>query len=338
MNFKRLNNLIKNLNIFVIFLIMFLGVLIVEKLCLVKYIIIILKLLIPLFIGIFIAWLLKPIINYLESKLNRISACILVYSFIIAIIYLIIKKITPIFIIEFDEFMNMFPKIINDLFSNIKIGLLSDIKNDLICGIDKFLDKLKEDIPSKCMSLISGISNLIIAIIISFYISISKYSINLKKYVKKITYNLILKIDNLLRGYVKATFLSSLIVFILSFLSFYILGLKNALLLGLICGITNIIPYIGPYLGALIPILISFTKSISFGIIVSVIIFIIQTIEGNIISPIIMSKNINLNLITTIVSLIIFGYFFGIVGMIIGVPIVAIIKELYLYYRKYYMR
>ena len=227
MNFKKLNNLIKNLNIFVIFLIMFLGVLIVEKLCLVKYIIIILKLLIPLFIGIFIAWLLKPIINYLESKLNRISACILVYSFIIAIIYLIIKKITPIFIIEFDEFMNMFPKIINDLFSNIKIGLLSDIKNDLICGIDKFLDKLKEDIPSKCMSLISGISNLIIAIIISFYILISKYNINFKKYVKRRTYNLILKIDNLLRGYVKATFLSSLIVFILSFLSFYILGLKN---------------------------------------------------------------------------------------------------------------
>ena len=127
-------------------------------------------------------------------------------------------------------------------------------------------------------------------------------------------------------------------MFILSTISFYILGLKGALLYGFICGITNIIPFIGPYMGASIPVLIAFTKSISFGIIVSIVIFVIQTIEGNIIAPIIMSKSVYIHPITSIISLLIFGYFFGIIGMIIAIPIAAIGKELYLYYKKNYAR
>ena len=183
--------------------------------------------------------------------------------------------------------------------------------------------------------MVKGFSTIILGFIIAFYFLINENSINLKKYFKKNTYNLILKSNNILRNYVKGTIFTSLIVFLLSTIVFYILKLDGALLLGFICGITNIIPYIGPYIGAILPILVSFTKNTTFGIIVIVIILIIQTIEGNIIQPLIMSKSIKIHPITTITGLLVFGYFFGIIGMIISSPLIAIFKEIFInLYRK----
>ena len=140
----------------------------------------------------------------------------------------------------------------------------------------------------------------------------------------------------LVLNYVKGTLLSSFLVFILTSIMFYIFNLNGALLLGFICGITNIIPFIGPYIGAVIPILIGFTKGSTFGILIMITIFIIQAIEGNIIHPIIMSKSINIHPVTVIISLLVFGYFFGVVGMVIASPLIAILKELYFYLIKKY--
>ena len=316
----------------------YISILLIEKFNILKYIITILKIMIPLFIGIVIAWLLKPIISFLEKRMNKIFGIIFVYIILIFFIYILVINFVPTFISEFDEFVKIFPSMIDKLFSNIKVDMINSFKDDIICEIDDLLLNIKKGIPDTCMNILSGIYNFILGLIISFYLLISNNSYDFKPMVKKKTYNLLIRIDDILRGYVKGTLLSALLVFILSTISFYILGLKGALLYGFICGITNIIPFIGPYIGASIPVLIAFTKSISFGIIVSIVIFVIQTIEGNIIAPIIMSKSVYIHPITSIISLLIFGYFFGIIGMIIAIPIAAIGKELYLYYKKNYAR
>ena len=122
----------------------------------------------------------------------------------------------------------------------------------------------------------------------------------------------------------------------MSTIVFYIVGIKEALLFGIICGITDIIPIIGPYIGAVLPIIVSFTKSITYGILVSILILIIQGVEGNVVQPVIMSKSVNIHPVTTIVSLLVFGHFLGIIGMIIAVPTICTLKEVYFYYRKKY--
>ena len=247
--------------------------------------------------------------------MNRIFAIITIYIILFFLVYLVLITLIPKFIIEFNEFSKIFPNIIN-IFG-------SKIKEDIMCIINDFISNINL---STCKNIIGGILNFLIGLIIGFYLLVDNI------YIKK--YKLLVKINNIFRGYVKGILLSALVVFILSTISFYIVGLNGALLFGFICGITNIIPFIGPYMGALIPVLVSFTKSISFGIIVTVIIFIIQTIEGNIINPFIMSKSVNIHPVTSIMSLIVFEYFFGIIGMIFAIPIVAIIKELYIYFYK----
>ena len=194
-------------------------------------------------------------------------------------------------------------------------------------------------IPITLINILKGASSILLGVIISFYLLIADTSFideSLNKYLKKDTYELLLKTNTILRNYVKGTLLSSFLVFILTSIMFYIFNLNGALLLGFICGITNIIPFIGPYIGAVIPVLIGFTKGSTFGILIMITIFIIQAIEGNIIHPIIMSKSINIHPVTVIISLLVFGYFFGVVGMVIASPLIAILKELYFYLIKKY--
>ena len=329
--------MIKNINILLLLLIIYIFILLLNKINFLNYILIILKLISSLFIGIIIAWLLRPITSYLEDKgMNKIFSLIFIYILIVFLIYILIITLVPKFIIEFNEFIKIFPNMFNSFLDNIKLS--KNIKDEILCIINDFIINLEKDIPNTCMSIYDGITSFLIGLVISFYLLIDNIIIDVKTIVKKSTYKLLFNINTILRSYVKGTLFSSFIVFILSTILFYIFKLDGALLFGFICGITNIIPIFGPYIGASLPILVAFTKSTSFGIIIAVILFIIQTIEGNIINPIIMKKSVNVHPVTTIVSLLVFGHFFGIIGMVIAVPISAIIKEVYFYLLKKYNR
>jgi len=336
---KTCNNILKNFHILVFILIIYFSILILSKLNLMNFFITFLNILSPLFIGIVIAWLLRPVVNYLENKgLNRILSLIIVYLLILFLFFIIISSFVPIFIKEFTDFIKIFPSILNSFINNIDIKFidLSIIKNEINSLVNSFIVNTGKDIPLTFINIFKGFSSLLIGFIIGFYLLISNSVITINTNIKKDTLNLIIKINNGLRNYVKGTFLSSFIVFILSTIIFYLVGLDGALFFGFICGITNIIPIIGPYIGAVIPVIVAFTKNTTFGILVTILLFIIQTIEGNVIQPIIMSKSVKIHPITSIVSLLIFGYLFGIIGMVLAVPLVVIIKEVYFYLNKKY--
>ena len=278
-------------------------------------------------------------VNYLENKgLNRIIALIIVYLLIIFLFYIIIVSFIPIFLKELGEFIKVFPNILNNLINNFNIKFIdtSMIKSEIMSLLNTFIIDTGKDIPITFINLVKGISSFLIGLIIGFYLLVSNSVITINASIKKDTFDLIIKINNSLRNYVKGTLLSSFIVFIFSTIIFYLLGLDGALLFGFICGITNIIPIIGPYIGGIIPVLVAFTNGTTFGILVLVMIFVIQTIEGNVIQPIIMSKSVKIHPITSIISLLIFGYFFGILGMVLAVPLVVTLKELYFYGVKKY--
>ena len=151
-----------------------------------------------------------------------------------------------------------------------------------------------------------------------------------KKY-RKNTHILLSNISEQIFSYVKGTGLITLVVFIVSFLSFSITGLRGALFLALWNAITNIIPYVGPYIGGIPIILFAFTTDYRMGIIILIIVILIQLIESYILHPIVMSKTMKLHPVTIIISLIIFGHYFGIIGMLIATPVTAIIKTIWLF-------
>lgn len=341
---KRLNQLIKvsnkvfkNLHILVLVLTVYVSIKILNNLNIIHFFITLLKVLSPLFIGILIAWLLRPIVNYLENhNMNRLFALIIVYLLILFIFYISLITFIPRFIKELGEFIKVFPNILDSFFNNFKFINFSIYEPKISSMLNDFITSTSKSLPMTFMNFIGGISSFIVGFIIGFYLLISNTWVTINANIKKDTYELVMNINNILRNYVKGTLLSSFIVFILSTIIFYIIGLDSALLFGFICGITNIIPFIGPYIGASIPVLVAFTKNTTFGIIVTIMIFIVQTIEGNIIQPIIMSKSVKIHPVTSIISLLIFGYFFGILGMVFAVPLIASLKEIYFYLLKKY--
>ena len=97
-------------------------------------------------------------------------------------------------------------------------------------------------------------------------------------------------------------------------------------MMGLIIGITDIIPYIGPYIGGTIVAVIASSDSIEKMIMVIIVIVIIQGLESWFITPKIQSKKISVHPIIVLLFIVIFGKIMGIIGMLIAVPVLAIIQ------------
>lgn len=138
--------------------------------------------------------------------------------------------------------------------------------------------------------------------------------------------SLVEKIGFEVRKCVNGTLLVACMVFVCDTIGFSIIGLKSALLFGLFCGITDLIPYIGPYLGTAVATVVGLTQSPLIGLGVFIIACVVQLVESYVLQPIVMSKATNLHPVIIICGLLIFGHFFGIVGMILATPIMSVIK------------
>jgi len=123
----------------------------------------------------------------------------------------------------------------------------------------------------------------------------------------------------------------SLILFVVSFIGFEIIGLDAPVLFAMFCAVTNIIPYVGPYIGGIPAVLVAFTQSTLIGILTLIFIVAVQGFEGNFLHPIVIGKKMDLHPVTIVISLLIFEHFFGIIGMIVATPIVAVLKIIYLF-------
>lgn len=314
----------------------------------------VLKIVAPLFIGLLIAWLFNPLVNKLQKKgLNRTLSSILIYIVGIGIITLIISLITPMLINQLNDFIKGIPSIINtvrtwidSLFGRVGGSFNAiAIKNNIFIRIEQYATKLTESFPSTSLnvlkSLFSGLSTFVVGLIIGFFLLVSFDNVNnllafLPENIKKDTKKIFTSIDGSLRKFVEGTLILSTLVFIASSLGFLISDLKYSLLFGLFCGITNVIPFIGPYLGGAPAVIVGFSEGPLVGIGVLITIIIVQFIEGNLLQPIVMSKTMKLHPVSIILGLLVFGHFWGIIGMIVATPIVATIKIVFDFFDKKY--
>ncbi len=311
-----------------------------------------LKIVSPLFIGIAIAWLLEPIVKFLKNhKIHRTLATSIVYVLLIAIIVLIISALIPLLSEQINEIVKSIPAIskqvqtwINDIFNkfgNIDGVDINAFKADLFIKLEEVGSDLTSSLPHLTVkvvsSVFSGLGSLVIGFIIGFYLLMSFDNFNdaLISFVPKKNRDdfrgLANEVNTSLRKYVQGTLICASFVFILSTIGFFIAGLKAPILFGLFCGVTNIIPYIGPYLGGAPAILVGFSQGPVVGIISAISVIVAQFLESNILNPIVMSKTMKLHPVTIIIGLLIFGHFWGMIGMLLATPTIAVLKSIILF-------
>ena len=349
-------NILKLLFIVLIISIVLVAILLFREIGVFRFIGNVLSVISPLFIGFIIAWLFAPIVDKMTKKgMSRILASIIVYIIFIVFLVVFFRIFIPIIYNELNELLSTLPGImtditnfINNLFAKIDVeGFdINGIKNSILNGITEYGNSISSSIPTTIVSvmgsLFSGLGTIFFGLIIGLYMLFDFDNVTnllLKLIPKKHQMEVADLLDNIgreVRKSVNGTLLVACMVFVCDTIGFSLVGLNSALLFGLFCGITDLIPYIGPYIGTAVAAVVAFTQSPLVGIGVLVIAIIVQLVESYILQPVVMSKATKLHPVTIICGLLIFGHFFGIVGMILAVPIMSIFKVIWRFALKKY--
>ena len=203
--------------------------------------------------------------------------------------------------------------------------------------IQLVMDFAKEIIPvvgNTLKIIASSIWNIVLGIIISVYLLIDKenfFAINRKiicalfstKTANRI-FELTYRSNETFGKFLSGKIIDSAIIGVLSFVVFSIFKMPYTLLISVIVGVTNIIPFFGPFIGAIPAFIIILFVSPSKALVFLVLIFIIQQLDGNVIGPKILGDSIGISAFWILFAILVAGKFLGLVGMIIGVPLFAI--------------
>ena len=306
----------------------------------------VLNVLAPLFIGFIVAWLFAPLVDKMTKKrMSRILASMIVYVIFIAFLLVFFRIFIPIIYNELNELIKTLPSItskitnfINNTFDKIDSDAFNvdAVKTNILDAITNYGTSISSNLPTTIVTimsnLFSGLGTIFFGLIIGLYMLFDFDNVtNLLLKVIPVKHqvevaSLVEKIGSEVRKCVNGTLLVACMVFVCDTIGFSIIGLKSALLFGLFCGITDLIPYIGPYLGTAVATVVGLTQSPLIGLGVFIIACVVQLVESYVLQPIVMSKATNLHPVVIICGLLIFGHFFGIVGMVLASPIMSVIK------------
>lgn len=322
-----------------------------------NFILNILSVLSPFFIGFVLAWILNPLVNKLEKKkMPRVVGSMLVYAIMILSIALFVGYMLPVIYNQIQVLIRNLPSIFNEveIFMNNIVSRLGNIdgvdfvsiKNQIFTTITGSFNNFMTSLPNTIMGMVGNLFSSLVTIcfglVIGLYMLIDFDSINghlLNLLPKKNRFEASLLITNIsteVRKSVNGTLLVASMVFVCDSLGFFFIGLQAPLLFGLLCGITDLIPYVGPYIGGIVAVIVGFAQSPLIGILSLIIVVVVQMVENNILQPIVMSKTTELHPVTIIVGLLLFEHFFGIVGMILCTPCMSLVKVVWRFFKEKY--
>jgi len=134
--------------------------------------------------------------------------------------------------------------------------------------------------------------------------------------------------DRIFNGFFMGKLLDSAIVGVICFVGCLIMGFKNPLLLSVIVGVTNIIPFFGPFIGAIPCALLLLLDNPMHALMFLIFQVVLQQIDGNLIGPKILGESTGLSALWVMFGILLFGGIWGILGMLIGVPLMAVIYDI----------
>jgi len=315
--------------------------------------------LMPFFIGILISYLLYIPCRSIEraysrsKKLKKHSRglgvtttyilAILVIVFIVNILIPSISKSVvdlannlPIYYQNAIEFVNNMPEDSIIKKESIQQTILNLQKIDItrILNMETITDYI-----NKVVGIANGIFNAFVTAVMSVYILLERDRILrfferlnraiFKKKTSKAIDKYFVQTNTIFFKFISSQILDAIIVGIITSIVMSIMGVKYAVLLGIMIGVFNIIPYFGAIVAVIIATIITaFTGGIGQAIWLVVIITILQQIDANIINPKIVGNALRLSPILVVFSVTLGGAYFGVLGMFLAVPVVAVIKLL----------
>lgn len=301
-------------------------------------------LLIPLLIAFSLYALCEPVHAWLmrNGVDERASAMIIVVSTGIAVIVLMNVLATPVST-QFQHLLERLPAISDAVSETVSVFLarfdLPTAQSSLFVFSEKLQQQLGEFALAQGSDFVLGLFSILIFVpLITFFLlkdfkkfrswSLSRLS-NASFELGWIIYS---RVVDRLQHYIRGILLQSLVVALICSTGFYAVGFESYILLGVLAGIFNIIPYVGPLLAMILPSLIILSEvpfdAAALFMTVGVVLF-AQLIDNVFIIPLIIANSVDLHPLVVILGLIIFGSAFGLLGMVLAVPVMVTVNLIY---------
>ena len=323
--------------------------------------------LMPFIYGAVIAYLLKPVCNCVEDFLRRLlpekmgtAANMLAVTvsllFGILVVYALIMMIVPQLITSVTTLYYTARNNLNDFVDWASHQEIIASNQKLLDFIETSYDNLQDTldnivrtklVPSMqsllsgaalgVMSFVTFLKNIIIGVIVSVYLLASRKKFGQQG--KMILYSLIkprwadiileeiLYADKMFGGFINGKILDSAIIGVLCYIACLIFKFPSALLVSVIIGVTNVIPFFGPFIGAIPATLLILIQNPIKALWFVLFVLVLQQVDGNIIGPKILGNTTGLSSFWVLFAILLFGGLWGFVGMIIGVPLFAVIYD-----------
>lgn len=302
------------------------------------------QILIPMILGLLIAILLMPLCRFLEKKLrfprglSSVLASVFALAIIAGIIYLMSIEVAKL-ANDWPQFQKQFIQLIDHLQSWIsktfgvrrhdQLEYVNDTLKKSISTGTAILEKTLTSVGYVLM--LTGFTFLFTLFFLLYRTHLLKFLVaSFTETHHKTVFEIVENIQFMVKKYLVGLFLQMIIVTILSFIAYTIIGVKYNFMLAILTGILNILPYIGIFIALLIGALITFaTAGISHVLFLLIAIIVIHAIDGNIIMPRVVGSKVKINSLIVIIGLVIGEMLWGIAGMLLTIPVLAIMKIIF---------
>lgn len=296
-----------------------------------------------LLFAIIIASAVTPFADWVENKkIPRVLGVALLYLSIFVLVGFLVSLVVPFVAGEVNQLIQDLPNFISRVSTSIEkaqqtSSRFADLFNEILNLLDTFSSYLQASSTSAfgfVVGIFGGLLSFLAVIVISFYFSVMNGGI--EGFIRSVVptkyeshfLNIWRKSERKVGRWLQGQLLLALIVGLAVYVALSILGIKYALLLGILAMILELVPTVGPVLAAVPAIILAFTQSPVLGLWVIAVYIVIQQLENHILVPIIMGRTVGLNPVVVIISLLIGFKLAGILGMILAVPVAAIIVEI----------
>ncbi|KJR48554.1 putative permease often clustered with de novo purine synthesis [Desulfosporosinus sp. I2] len=298
----------------------------------------------PFFLAFVLAFLLNPFVEGLErQRISRNKSIAIVFTVIIGILATAILLILPTIYNELSKLVVVLPKTIQSM-TEMMDGFREQFKatglpSRVAFVLDQHLAQGELIIADRLNLFLTSLPNVlstftlyILSPVIAIYLLADWKGLGngffriIPQRWRMEWRRLWQDVNHVIRQFIRGDLVVAVIVGILIGVGVKLVGMEYALLIGLICGVFDLIPYFGPVIGAVPVVLLALTQSPGMALKVVLVIFIVQQLEGNIISPKLMGESVGLHPLWVVFALLACGEIAGFWGMFLAVPMAAVIR------------
>jgi len=298
--------------------------------------------LIVFFVAVILAALIAPLADALEAKrIPRSLTVLAVYVVIVALLMLVLSALVPPILEELRDFLGNFSRSWEFLIG--KAGALSVYANQrgFEESVTRSLDTVTSELPQMVLGALGSISgalrgifSLVLVFVLAFYMVVEGESV--KQAVRLVTPERhkrfviasLVRVQRKLGSWLRAQIILSLTVAVMTYLGLLIVGMPYALVLAILAGLLETVPYAGPVIAAVPAIMLALSISPVKAGLALVVYIIVQQTESHFLIPKITQKFVGLNPIVSIMALLVGAQLAGIAGALVAIPIAASVTML----------